>query len=180
MHRRQRDLECSPSPHTAGVDPVSLASRVALTALSPTPPPGRWQVPGLTAVIGRQPDSVQDDHVVVQHGLRGGVEVTVQAGVGLGAAVVTDADHACHLAHQPGRLGPSAPWPPCTGGTRLWRRARSSLLRGPAQGDSPGEEGGGPGRGGERQDPVCFPDTPVCSQVVPRAARCLISQGNLG
>lgn len=68
---------------------------------------------GLTAVIGREPDGVHDDHIVVQQGLGGGVEVTVQASVRLRAAVITDADHTRRLTRQPGCLGPTAPWPPC-------------------------------------------------------------------
>lgn len=68
---------------------------------------------GLTAVIGREPDGVHNDHIVVQQGLGGGVEVTVQAAVRLRAAVITDADHTRRLTCQPGHLGPTAPWPPC-------------------------------------------------------------------
>lgn len=73
---------------------------------------------GLTAVIGREPDGVHNDHIVVQQGLGRGVEVTVQAAVRLRAAVVTDADHTCHLTRQSGCLGPTAPWPPCRGAVK--------------------------------------------------------------
>ena len=73
---------------------------------------------GLTAVIGWEPDGIHDDHIVVQQGLGGGVEVTVQATVRLCAAVVTNADHTCCLIHQPGCLGPTAPWPPCRGAVK--------------------------------------------------------------
>lgn len=52
---------------------------------SPSPSPrsesGKRQAAGLTTVVGWQPDGVQDDHVVVQHGLGGGMGVAVRAGV---------------------------------------------------------------------------------------------------
>lgn len=67
----------------------------------------------LTAVVGREPDGVHDDHVIVHQGLGGGVEIAVQAAVRLRAAVVTDADHARCVTRQPGHLGPTAPRPPC-------------------------------------------------------------------
>lgn len=68
---------------------------------------------GLTPVVGQEPHSVYDDHVVICQGLRGGVEVAVQAAIRFRAAVIADTDHTHRLGHLPRCLGPSTPWPSC-------------------------------------------------------------------
>lgn len=55
----------------------------------------------------------EDDIVRLKHGLRGGVEVTVEPHVGVGAAVIADLDHPREVTHALQSLGTAAPLLPC-------------------------------------------------------------------
>lgn len=72
----------------------------------------------LTSVVGREAvvgALHEDDVVCLKHGLWGGVEVTVEPHVGVGAAVIADLDHARGVTEPPQSLGAAASLLPCKG-----------------------------------------------------------------
>lgn len=74
----------------------------------------------------------EDDIVILKHRLWGGVEVTVEPHVGVGAAVIADLDHPHGVTHALQSLGAAAPLLACKGeraGSALCKNSKCQLRK---------------------------------------------------